>query len=138
MAEVLALASAIIAIIQITAKITNLAYQYINDIQKAPEAIKIFLDEIQSLTHVLNLLEEYRKKSPHLSAIQILERPLNECVMEMNMLAKKLEPKNSASWWKRNIVRWKWPLKDREMSEYLERIERFKSTITLAIGAANQ
>lgn len=138
MAEVLALTSAIIAIIKITADVTKLAYQYINDIQKAPESIRIFLSEIQSLTQVLNLLEEHCKKNPHLSAIQMLEGPLNECVTEMKMLAKNLEPKNSASWWKRSIVRLKWPLKDGEMSEYLSRIERFKTTIILAIGTANQ
>ncbi|KAI5847752.1 hypothetical protein DFP73DRAFT_352692 [Morchella snyderi] len=138
MAEVVALTSAIIAIIQITTKITNLTYQYINDIQKAPQSIRIFLNEIQSLTHVLNLLEEHRKKASHTSAIQILKSPLDECVMEMNMIAKKLEPKNNSSWFKRTIIRLRWPLKDREMSEYLSRIERFKTTIILAIGTANQ
>lgn len=138
MAEVLALTSAIIAIIKITAEVTKIAYQYINDIQKAPESIRVFLNEIQSFTHVLNLLEETRKKNPQLSAVQMLEGPLNECVTEMKMLAKNLEPRNSASWWKRSIVRLKWPLKDGEMSEYLSRIDRLKTTIILAIGATNQ
>lgn len=131
MAEVLGTVASIIAVVQVAGQTAILGYGYISGVKRAPEDIRKFLDELESLSKVLTALGDIVKENPGSVALKQLDASLQECLSEMSGLQAKMEPKE---WWRKKLARYKWPLRGKETAEYTARIERHKSSFSLALN----
>lgn len=131
MADVVGLVASIIAVVELAGKAAAASYGYIGGVKRAPEEIKKFYDELNSLANVLATLKDCVTANPRSIPLQALGASLQECISEMQVLEAKLKPKIG---WRRKLARYKWPLKVKETGEYTARIERHKTLFTLALN----
>ena len=144
----LSITTSIISVLQAANAIISICYDYRSAIAEAPWALTKVMDEIKSLRVVLETLEaisrdlELQKPGParRLAALELLCTPsgglLKMCQLELSSLENKL----SSSWYgkigsKRRaaIQAMGWRLKDSDAKGALSNIERYKSTLALAI-----
>src|SRR5215475_5720622 len=132
--------ASIIAIVQLTGTIINICYDYQKGVRKAHKDQAAITKELKSLHAVLErLLElaesESDKGSARLSTFDSLTKPdgpLAECEAELISLKEKLEP---ASGWKAVGKALTWPLKEGDTRKILDKLERLKGTLNLALTA---
>lgn len=130
MAEILGLAVNIVTLIQLTGKITCLGYGYISGVKRAPKDLRDLVNELNTLSQILEILQDYADKNPDSTALLKLDTPLQECVVELKKLEIKLEPQDGLKGFLGNL---KWPLKEVETLQYVARIERHKNLFILAL-----
>lgn len=130
MADGLSLAASIIAVIDITAKVVSGSYGYISSVVRAPDDLKKLVNELQSFTTVLITLQICAHDNPGSAALQQLDNPLLECMLEMKKFQAKLAS-NKDKWW----ARLKWSFGEKETLDFTSRIERLKSSFNVAINA---
>lgn len=135
MATILGIAASIIAIIQLTERAATLSYRYTSGVKQAPVHFQSLLDELDSLSKVLATLHDSAKARPgstELGKLSDHDGPLRGCILELEKLHGKLQPKVG---WGRIINRFMWPLKEKETFDMILRIERYKNLFMLAINA---
>lgn len=135
MAEALGIAASIIAVLQLTGKLTSVGYGYIGGVRRAAKDLGELLQGLGSLSGVLLSLQNYVDANPGSVALQKLgdpDGPLRGCAKELEELISKLTPRDG---WKGKIDGLKWPLKEKEISQYVLRIERHKSLFIFALTA---
>ncbi|KAL3417181.1 hypothetical protein PVAG01_11181 [Phlyctema vagabunda] len=141
----------IIALLQATNKVITVCYDFRAAVKEAPWSLTRTLDEIKDLRNVLETLEGLVDQpeciaSKHLEerpALRLLQNskdgPLASCLRELERLQEKIGSPNYARQpgTKRRALAeaLKWRLKDRDATLCLERIERCKSTLKLAMHA---
>lgn len=130
MAEVVGLAASIIAILQLAGKVTVLGYEFISASKRGPNDIRELISELNSLSQVLLALQDQSTGSPSPQLQKLGEKDglLEKCTHELQELEKKL-----GSGKKRD--RFLWVLKEKEIMEHINRIERFKSHFSLAMAS---
>jgi hypothetical protein len=135
MADVIGLVASIYGIIQLSGKLTQVFGGYIGGVKRAPEDIKTLRDELDSLTSVLNLLEKCAKENPLSTALQDLcgqDKALSRCKDELEKLQNNLVPPKSGL---RGVIdRLKWPLKEKETSQYISQIRGYTSAFNLVVS----
>ena len=152
MAEGLALAASVIAVLQITNTVISVCYDYSAAAKDAAWELSQVTAEMESLRNVLQTLESLAKQaefaSPtagtRLPTLALLRGPqglLLHCLNEIKGLEKKLK---TPSWTDRIgfgpkrkafTQALRWPLNKAETKETLVNIGRFKNTFNLAITA---
>lgn len=134
MAEGLGIAASIIAISQLTAKVT----QYINGVKKAPDSQQKLLDELNSLIIVLSALQSYATANPDSATLCKLndnDGPLRKRIEELkDLLSKMNRTLTKASTMRRMLKRLKWPLQEKDTSEFTARLGGLKSDFSLALN----
>ncbi|KAI5838616.1 hypothetical protein DFP73DRAFT_502743, partial [Morchella snyderi] len=139
--EGLSIAASLIAVIQLTGKVSFLCYGYISKVGQAQQDIESFLEELTSLGKFLGLIDSYVKADPATSdALQALDKPLDTCMRELENLESKLKPKKTKRAWfkkKMGLTSLMWPLKEKEVTEIISRIERNKTSFLLALSLDN-
>lgn len=131
----LGVAASCIQVIELGAKVISSSCRYINGVRRAPKAMSKVMDEVNSLTKVLDTLRNYANANPGstvLSKLDGQDGPLQGCALELERLQQKLEPKEG---WRKVRARLSWPLKEKDISEFSSRIERHKSLFVLALTA---
>jgi hypothetical protein len=147
----LSITASIIAVLQAANAVISVCYDYRSALKETPWALTKVADEVKSLRVVLETLEAisrdlaFTKTGPQsrLAALELLCAPdgglLDICLSDLSSLEKKL---SSPSWYdkigpKRRaaIKATGWRLKETDAKEALINIERYKSTLTLAITA---
>lgn len=137
MAEGLGVAASTIAVIQLTAKLISLSYDYIGAVNRAPEGLRELTHELVSLSHILITLQDYVGANPQSTAIQKLNDrngPLRGCALELRSLQLALEPNVGLKGIMKNL---RWPLKEAETMLHVSRIGRHKSLFSLALVMDN-
>ncbi|KAH8146476.1 uncharacterized protein LAJ45_09422 [Morchella importuna] len=142
MAEAIGLASGIVGLATAAVQVTEISYRYYTGVKGAPTEIKELLDELNSLSQVLNALKDVAKKNPHSTALQKLSEsingvdgPLPQCLDMLNDLKTKLErSKSEQGRWRRFLHRLKWPLVQGDTQQYISRIQRQRSLFTTALN----
>ncbi|KAI5838389.1 hypothetical protein DFP73DRAFT_564843 [Morchella snyderi] len=126
-------AESIIAMLQLTEKITSLAYRYIDGAREASKDLTNLSRELRSLAHVLQYLQAHIKLNPQSELLRELGEKdglLPGCLVDLQRLQSKMEPKDGL----RGVLqRMKWPLQERQISRHILRIERYKRLFTLVI-----
>ncbi|RPB11599.1 hypothetical protein P167DRAFT_209331 [Morchella conica CCBAS932] len=138
--EGLGIAASIIGVIQLTGKVSSLGYGYISKVGQAQQEIESFLKELASLEKFLELIDSYVKAGTATSdALQALDEPLRTCMRELKNLELKLKPKKKPSWFRKKmgLTSLMWPLKEKEVTEIIIRIERNKTSFLLALSLDN-
>lgn len=150
MAEGLALAASVVAVLQITKSVLSVCYGYRAAAKDVSWELSSVVAEMESLRNVLQTLEPLAEQAeladpnagtrlPTLTLLcgpqGLLQHVLNE-VTRLNKRLKtpswsdKFGPKRKAF-----IQALRWPLNKAETEEALVNIERFKDTFTLALTA---
>ncbi|KAH8148596.1 uncharacterized protein LAJ45_07307 [Morchella importuna] len=135
MAE-LALAASIITVIQLSANVAILGYQYIEKVKRSKKEITALIEELNSLHEVLKILRDHIREHPDslTNAVQTLggeDGPVQGCNQDLNILREILELKKGL---KGLIERLKWPIREGEVDVIKRRIERHKSLFLLALA----
>ena len=130
--------ASVIAVIQIAGTIVNICYEYRSRVRHAPRTITRLIDEMDGLRDVLKkldlVLEEERLSGlMRLTAVheELTKKDglLSQCYSDLEQLKQTLEPKRGI----RAVAQaLQWPLKEKDVDKALQRIERFKTLLTLA------
>jgi hypothetical protein len=139
MAEALGIAASIIAVLELTGKLAD----YCVSVRNASSDIREFAVEIQALRPSLTQLK-FRVEdvvtasassdistSHHIATLSI---PLEQLQTALQSVADKLGINQDGSTKARNLKQsLKWPFQRSQVLELLEKIERFKSLVNLAL-----
>lgn len=132
------LAASILGIIQFTGAVLAVTHGYIGGVRSASGEIEELKGALENFSQVLQDLEDHVKKNPQLKSLTKLnckDGPLERCGEELKTLHSKLaRPEKSKVAELIHLRNLKWPLKKGEVSEFLLRLERYKSLFILALG----
>ena len=147
----LSLTANVITVLQLANSILSVCYDVRATIKRAPWSLTRVLDEIRDLRNVLEKLEEISEKwddscnpdEKRLRAFTLLSEPdvgpLARCHQELVALEKKIASSygsgNSISKLRAFIQVMGWQLKENDAKACLERVDRCKTTILLAMTA---
>ena len=136
MAEGLALATSIIAVIQISDRVISLACQFIGKVRGAEREVAHIITTITSLKGFLEFLNTFIENDDSARQLPLLHKlsdpdgPLNTCTELLADIEDKLRPKRDYDGVLKAIT---WPLKWKDIGKALETIERLKTSIMLTM-----
>jgi hypothetical protein len=140
MAEVVGVIASIAGLVQITATVYGLIHTYVGGVNRADKDRQELLGELKTLSLLLiHLQDEVRENwegSPALQELCSKEGALQGCALKCAVELEKLEARFKQK--NRFLSRLKWPLQAGETKEYIEKLERFKSTVDIALGLDNR
>lgn len=116
--------------IQQTAKVIAWLLKYLAGVKQAPKLAKELRMELFSIHQVL---EELKSTCEGLSSgikADALSETVSEFLNTMAEVEKNLDIKENEINWKR----FKWPLTQKDTEKYISKLERHKSTFSLALG----
>jgi hypothetical protein len=133
----LSITGTLIAVLQITTSVISICYDYRSGIASASREVVQITESLNALKDVLEaLLRLIETTQPgELSTIKLLAKDggtLQSCQQELERLRGKLEPEKG---WRKLRSTLVWPLKEGEMRRAMELLERWKSTMQLALSA---
>jgi Fungal N-terminal domain of STAND proteins len=129
-------AANVIVVIDISAKIASLCFQYSVAVGNAKEDIGRLQRKVNDIKDVLGevqqLLDGRDKK--RLSATNKLLDSLKECFQQLEELKTQLEPGKTRKAMSRFGVRaFKWPFTNKEVEKIVASLERYEQTFLLAL-----
>ena len=136
MAEGLAVAASIIAVIQITGSVTSLCRMYIGKVRGADKEIFQIINTVASVKGVLEFLQSFvdddenQSRLPLLYSLSHQHGPLEMCRIALTDIESKLRPKRDQSGVLKAIT---WPWKWKDIGPVLEDIEKQKTLMLLAM-----
>ena len=141
----------VITVLQAANAVISICYDFRAALKTSPWALTRLLDELTDLRNVLESLEgalssdsSLSSPTPEDSSSQIsvtksVNAPLSNCLAALSHLEGLLE---ASSLRHRKVSKWQalsqavgWHFKDSEIEDILERVERYKNTLKLAIAA---
>ncbi|OCL01502.1 hypothetical protein AOQ84DRAFT_434833 [Glonium stellatum] len=130
----LSVAANVIAVVDLSAQVASLCFQYSVAVKDAKEDIGHLQREVNSVKDVLNgvkqLLDGAHNKT-RLSVSQKLSDSLEDCFSELEALQKKLDPGEARKAMSRFGLRaLKWPFKSKEVEKVILRLGRHKQTFS--------
>ena len=129
-------AASVIAVIDITAKIASLCYQYSVAVKGAKDDIQRVRRKVTDITHILektkHLLDSQDKT--RLSTTQGLFSSLEQCRQELKNLEAKLDPGKTRKTMSRFGFRaLKWPFTSKQVDKVVSNLEGYEQTFNLAL-----
>lgn len=135
--EGLAGAASVIAVIEISGKISSLCWKYLSSVKDAKEDIKRLLDEVEALRQVLQQVHDLVERSgdTELPVSRSLSTTITQCLSNMKDLKKTLDPgKGRKSMSRFGIRALKWPLTTKYVNKTFETLQRYKTTFIMALN----
>jgi t-SNARE complex subunit (syntaxin) len=129
-------AASIIAIIDLSAKVSSLCYRYSVEVKGAKADIEHLQLEVNQTKDVLQEAQKLLKRpeKSSLLASQKLNHSLDDYFLQLVELQKKLEPGSTRKAMSRAGIRaLKWPFKAKEVEKVISRLERYKQALCLAL-----
>jgi predicted RNase H-like nuclease (RuvC/YqgF family) len=128
--------ASVIAVIDISAKVLSLFFQYsvaVKDAKKDIERIQRKVTDIKAVLEKIKQLLDGRDKA-RLSTIHELSDSLKECFRELEELKAELEPGKTRKAMSRFGVRaLKWPFTSKQVEKIVSGLERYERTFALAL-----
>ena len=145
--DALTITTGIITILQATTALITVCYNFRAVLKNKPWSLTNLINELRALRSILERLEELAQdlndpqRSGQSARFALLSDPDNGplvvCQRELSFLEKKINPsayaRSNNSKRKAVLQALRWQLKDREAKECLERIERCKILLSLAL-----
>lgn len=132
----LSAAASVIAVIEISAKIVTICFQYsaaVNDSEKDIERLQQKLIDIKHILEKVKRLLDGPDKT-RLSATQNLEHSLKECCGRLQELETQLKPRNTRKAMSRLGARaLKWPFKSKEVENIVASLKEYEGTFSLSL-----
>jgi hypothetical protein len=134
----LSAAASVIAVIQISSQIFDLCRTYYLNVKEARQDIDRLRNEAASLqdvlVHVVDLTNDPNASSLRtLDPINREDGPLQQCQLELEELATKLDPGDGANKMTLAPRVLKWPFKSKEIDKALISIGRYKASVVLSL-----
>ncbi len=144
------IAASVIAILQAASSILSLCYEIQAGLKNTPRGLTQVIREIRDVRNITEVIQstiDDRDKDTITDnqtiriICDILQAPLTACLNELNWIEAKVKPSSldniAGSKRKAVLQALGWRLKDREVQESLESLDRCKSTLSLAISSQN-
>ncbi|KAF6822492.1 Kinesin light chain 5 [Colletotrichum plurivorum] len=134
--EGLGVAANVIAVVDLSAKVAALCFQYSKEVAGARGDIQRLHSKVSHVGSAVRaaqgLLKGNRDKLPFAS--QGLVGSIHECIADLERLEKKLDPKTARTMMRRLGLRaLKWPFDSKEVDQVLSSLERHEKTILLGL-----
>ncbi|MCJ1276049.1 hypothetical protein MMC21_003854 [Puttea exsequens] len=143
----LSLTASIIAVIQATNEVISICYNYTHSAKGAGNTISRVLEEIKSIRNALEAVEnlsrgdnkeEFATTGHWETILSLCDTEKGPIMKELKYLDAKLRPTawtgSDGSKRKAFMQALIWPLKESETEKTLQNIERWKSTLSLALA----
>jgi hypothetical protein len=128
--------ASVIAVIDISAVIASLCFQYYNAVKDAKGDIKRVEGKVGDITHILKMIEELldTQDKTRLSTTRGLFDSLSQCFQELRELEAKLEPGKTRKTMSRIGVRaLKWPFTSKQVDKIVSVLEGYEQRFSLAL-----
>jgi hypothetical protein len=129
-------AASVIAVVDISAKIISLCYQYSVAVKDAKDDIERVRRKVSDITHVLEKIKQLldSQDKTRLSTTQGLFDSLKQCLSELKSLERKLDlgktRKNMSRFGLRAL---KWPFSSKQVDKIVSDLEGYEQTFSLAL-----
>ncbi|KAF9761682.1 hypothetical protein IL306_003749 [Fusarium sp. DS 682] len=134
--EGLGVASSIIAVAELSAKVGKLCLQYSKDVSSARADIERLRNQFEHLEKALLATQRLVKKTKDASLplSHELRGSFQSCFDDLQKVEKKLEPSHARTAMRRYGIRaLKWPFDSKDVDQFLVRLERHEKTILLGL-----
>ena len=125
----------ILAVVQISTKVLSLLSKYYRDVKDAKEKVQLLSEEIETFQNVLQSVRNTVERSPaKLSAVSVAA--IERSQQHLSDLEEKLNPPTRKKVMDRVGLRaLKWPFTNKEVEEWITKLNRDKSTLVLALNS---
>ena len=129
-------AANVIAIIDISAKIASLCFQYSAEVKNAKKDIEHFQRKVTDIKDALERLKKLvdgPNRTRLLATYELLDT-LQECLLRLKKVKTQLEPGKT-----RKMMSWlgvralKWPFTSKKVEKIVASLERYQQTFSLAL-----
>jgi hypothetical protein len=134
--EGLGVAANVMAVIDLSAKVATLCFQYSKEVASARADIQRLHAQVKHLGAALQASQRLMEstKSQSLSTSQELVGSFRDCITELGRLEQKLSPRTVRTTMRRLGLRaLKWPFNSKEVDQLLSNLERHEKTILLGL-----
>ena len=128
-------AASIIAVIDVSAKIISLCFQYSTAVRNSRKDIGRLQKKVSNIKDVFGQVEQLLdgRNKTLLLANHRLSDSLRECLLQLEELKTQLEPGNATS--RFGVRALKWPFTSKEVEKYIAGLESYEQIYTLALLA---
>jgi hypothetical protein len=129
-------AASVIAVIDISAKIASLCYQYSMAVRDAKDDIERVQRKLSDITHILEQIKQLldSQDKTRLPTTRGLFSSLAQCLMELQGLQVELEPGKTRKTMSRIGFRaLKWPFTSKQVDKIVSDLEGYEQTFSLAL-----
>jgi septal ring factor EnvC (AmiA/AmiB activator) len=133
-------AASVIAVIDISAKVASLCFQYSVEVKHAKRDIERLQQKVTDVKNVLGKLQQLLDKQDksQFSTTRALLDPLQRCSRELTELEAKLKAKLEPSGRRSAMQRLgfralKWPLTSKEVEKIVHNLENYGNIFSLAV-----
>ena len=128
----------ILAVAELSAKVLSVIAKYYWDVKNAKADIERLSNEIRSFHDILQKVQKLVQSfgATRLPISVSLAEAVKQSLLDITMLEDKLNPGKGGRVMKRVGLRaLKWPLTKKEVDDYVAKLERYKTTLGLALNA---
>jgi hypothetical protein len=126
-------AASVIAVIDISAKITSICYQYSIAVKEAKDDIERVQKRVSDITHILEKLKQLLD-SQDKTRLSSTHRLLSQCLRELEDVKAKLDPGKTRKTMSRFGFRaLKWPFTSKQVDKIVSTLEGYRQTFILAL-----
>lgn len=122
-------------VVPLAVKVGKSLYEYYGNVAEAPAQALRLRQELGTIVAILNTLKDTLECSPTL--FQGSEKVLEDALVQFEVLLKEMEARIQDDK-ARGFARLKWPFTEAKNKDYLDKIERHKSSFNLALTLENQ
>jgi uncharacterized protein YaaN involved in tellurite resistance len=129
-------AANVIAVIELSAKVASACLEYSHAVKNAAKDVDRLQSEVKSLQDVLQNVKQLLDgfNGAKLSASLGLSKEIDGCRSELSALDQRLNPRKSRKAMSRGGIRaLKWPFESKAVYDIIDRLERRKQSISLAL-----
>ncbi|KAM0339924.1 hypothetical protein ACHAPU_010757 [Fusarium lateritium] len=134
--EGLGVAASIIAVVDLSVKVTTLCLQYSKEVSSAREDVERLRNQVEHLATTMRATQRLVQgdKGASLSTSQALVNSFRRCISDLERAEKKLDPDSPRNRMRRYGLRaLKWPFKSKEIDQLLANLDRHEKTILLGL-----
>ncbi|KAF1948113.1 hypothetical protein CC80DRAFT_486595 [Byssothecium circinans] len=132
-------AASVIAVVDMSAKVASLCFQYSIEVKHAKGDIERLYRKVNETKNVLEKLQQLlRQDESQLSTTRTLLDPLQRCYQELKYLEDNLKAKLEPGLGRKAMQRFgmralKWPLTSKEVEKAVQNLEKYGNTFSLAL-----
>jgi hypothetical protein len=129
-------AASVIAVIDISAKIASLCYQYSVAVKDAKDDIERVQRMVSDITHILEKIKQLlnSQDKTRLSTTQGLFNSIEQCLKELKSLETKLDAGKTRKTMSRfGLPALKWPFSSKQVDKIVLNLEGYEQTFSLAL-----
>jgi hypothetical protein len=133
----LSVAASVVAVIDISAKIGSLCFQYSMAVKDAKNDIERVQRKVGDITHILETIKQLldNQDETRLSTTQGLFDSLTQCLQDLKDIQVKLEPGKGRKTMRRIGLRaLRWPFTSKQVEKIVSTLDGYKQTFMSALG----